>query len=312
MINSLGQIEDLVRGRPPGRIAVAAAHDDHVLQSVYEVYRKGYAHPILIGDKEKILRLADQLSLDVSPLPMIKELDERRSADIAVNLVNNDEADTIMKGLLQTADLLKAVLEREKGLRANMLISHVGLYEIAGYPKLLFITDAGINIAPDLKQKVEIIRNALDVAHELGIAKPKIAVLAAVETVNPAMPSTLDAAALAKMAQRGQIRDCLIDGPLALDNAIDPAAAGHKQIVSEVAGDADILLAPDIEAGNILVKSLVFLYHARSCGMITGARVPLIVTSRADSSEAKYYSILLALAMLRQPGAADTQRRELL
>lgn len=302
MLSRLEQIEDFVRGRPPGRIAVAAAHDGAVLQSVYEVYRQGSAVPVLIGDKEKIFSLADQLGIDVSPMTIIKELDERKCAEIAVTLVNNAEADVIMKGLLQTSDLLKAVLEREKGLRSGGLLSHVGLCEVAGYPKLLCITDAGINIAPDLRQKVEIIRNAVAVTRALGVEKPKVAVLAAVEVVNPAMPSTVDAAVLAKMAQRGQIRDCLIDGPLAMDNAISLEAARHKQIVSDVAGDADILLAPDIEAGNILVKSLVFLYHARSCGIITGARVPLVVTSRAESSEAKYHSILLALAMLGRSG----------
>jgi phosphate butyryltransferase len=302
MITHLEDIEDYVRNRPPGRIVVAAAHDDHVLRSVHDVSSKGYATPILIGDKEKIFALADQIGIDVSPMTIIKELDERRCAEIAVTLVNNAEADVIMKGLMQTPDLLKAILEKEKGLRTGMLLSHVGLYELSGYHKLLFVTDGGINIAPDLKQKVEIIRNAVEVARSLGLERPKVAVLAAIELVNPAMPGTLDAAALAKMAQRGQIRDCLIDGPLAMDNAISLEAARHKGITSDVAGDADILLVPDIECGNILVKSFIFLSQARSCGLIVGARVPLIVTSRAESSEAKYYSILLALAMLGQYG----------
>lgn len=298
MLNRLDQFEDFVKGKPPGRIAVAAAHDDHVLKSIYEVYRKGYALPILIGDKEKIFRIADELEIDVSAMTIIKELDERKCADLAVNLVNNRDADLIMKGLMQTADLLKSVLERDKGLRGTALLSHVGACEVVGHNKLIFITDAGINIAPDLKQKAEIIRNAVQVVRALGIDRPKVAILAAVEQVNPAMPSTLDAAALSKMADRGQIRNCLIDGPLAMDNAISLEAAQHKNISSAVAGDADILLSPDIESGNIMFKTLVFMSHARSCGMITGARVPLIVTSRADSSDAKYYSILLALAML--------------
>lgn len=301
MLKSLDQIEELVIRRPPGNIAVAAAHDDHVLKSVHEVYSKGFARPILIGDKEKIFQIADQLAIDVSKMTIIKELDERRCAEIAVNLVSSSEADVLMKGLMQTSDLLKAVLERDKGLRTSGLLSHIGVYEVPNYSKLLFITDGGINIAPDLKQKVDIIRNAVDVARILGISRPKVAVLAAVETVNPAMPPTLDAAALSKMAQRGQIKNCDIDGPLGMDNAINLAAAHHKSIVSDVAGDADILLAPDIEAGNILVKSLIFLGQARSCGVISGAKVPLVVTSRAESSEAKYYSILLALAMLGQP-----------
>jgi phosphate butyryltransferase len=302
MLQRFEQIEERVVQRPPGRIAVACAHDDHVLQSVYEVYARGYAAPTLIGDKERIFRIADELQIDVSRMAIIKELDEKKSAEIAVNLVGSGEADVIMKGLLQTADLLKAVLERDKGLRTTALLSHVGLYEVTGYHKLLYITDAGINIAPDLRQKIEIIRNAVDVARALGVEQPKVAALAAVETVNPAMPGTLDAAALAKMSQRGQIKDCLIDGPLAMDNAVDAEAARRKQIISDVAGDADILLVPNIDAGNILVKSLIFLGNARSCGIITGARVPLVVTSRAESSPAKYFSILLALAMLGQAG----------
>ncbi len=294
------QIESLLLEKPPGRIVVAAAHDDHVLQSVYDVYRKGYAAPILIGDKEKIFAIADELKLDLSAMTIIKELDDRRAAEIAVNLVNNHEADVLMKGILQTADLLKAVLEKEKGLRTSRLLSHVGIYELRGYHKLLLITDGGINIAPDLKQKVDIVRNAVSVARALGIDKPKVAVLASVESVNPSMQCTLDAAALTVMSQRGQLKNCIVDGPLAMDNAIDKAAAQHKGIISEVAGDADILLCPEIEAGNILVKALIFLDKAKSCGLITGARVPIVVTSRADSSEAKYYSILLALAIRDQ------------
>jgi phosphate butyryltransferase len=300
MMSRLIHIEELVKQRQPGRIVVAAAHDDHVLESIGQITAKGYARAILIGDKDKIISLADEQQVDISGMDLVKELDDRKCADLAVNLVNSGEADVIMKGLMQTADLLKAVLERDKGLRTGALLSHVGAYEIDSYPKLLFITDGGINIAPDLKQKIEIIRNAVDVARSLGVDQPKVAVLAAIETVNPAMPSTLDGAALAMMARRGQIKGCLIDGPLAMDNAINLEAAQHKHIISDVAGDADILLVPDIESGNILVKTLVFLFKARSCSVIAGARVPLVVTSRAESSDAKYNSILLALAMLGQ------------
>jgi phosphate butyryltransferase len=298
MVSRFEHIEELVAGRKPGRIAIAAAHDDHVLQSIHEVSSKGYALPILIGDKEKIFRIADDLKIDVTHMTIIKELDERKCAEIAVTMVNNGEADIIMKGLMQTADLLKAVLEKERGLRTSLLLSHIGAYEVEGYHKLLFVTDGGINIAPDLKQKADIIRNAIVVANALGVECPKVAALAAIETVNPSMPSTLDAAALTMMAQRGQITGCRIDGPLAMDNAISTEAARHKNIVSDVAGDADILLVPNIEAGNILVKTLIFLLKARACGIITGAKVPLVVTSRAEFSEAKYFSILLGLAML--------------
>jgi len=295
----MDRIEQQITGRGVGRIAVAAAHDDAVLLSLMPLYRKGLIQPTLIGDKEEIFRLADELSLDLEGINIIKETEERKCADIAVNLVGSGEADIIMKGHLQTAELLHAVLEKEKGLRTGNLLSHCGIYEVPSYHKLLLVTDAGINIAPDLKQKMQIIQNALNVMHALEVERPKVAVLAAVELVNPAMPATLDAAALTMMARRGQLGNCQVDGPLAMDNAISLQAAHEKHIISDVAGDADILLVPDIESGNILVKALVFLYQARSCGVITGAKVPLVVTSRAESSDTKYNSILLALAMMQ-------------
>jgi phosphate butyryltransferase len=297
MISKLEQIEKFVAGKTGGKIVVAAAHDDNVLASIKEVYEKGYAEPILIGDKEKIFRLSEELKLDISRINIIKEMDDVQSARIAVNMVNRGEADVLMKGYLHTAELLRVVLDKEKGLRTNSVLSHLGIFEVNSYPKLLMVSDAGINISPDLKQKAEIIQNAVNVAIKLGIQKPKVAVLSAVEVVNPAMQSTVDAAALSKMSQRGQITNCIVDGPLAMDNAINLNAAIHKNIESEVAGDADILIVPNIEAGNILVKSLVFLYNAKTCSILTGAKVPMVVTSRADDSISKYYSIILALAL---------------
>ena len=297
MICKLEQIEKFAAGKSGGKIVVAAAHDDNVLTSIKEVYEKGYAEPILIGDKEKIFRIADEVGLDTSRLNIIKEMDDAQSARIAVNMINRGEAEVLMKGYLHTAELLKVVLDKEKGLRTNNVLSHVGIFEVDSYPKLLMVTDAGINISPDLKHKAEIIQNAVNIAIKLGIERPKVAVLSAVEVVNPSIQSTVDAAALSKMAQRGQITGCIVDGPLAMDNAINLEAARHKNIESEVAGDADILIVPNIEAGNILVKSLVFLYKAKTCSVLTGAKVPLVVTSRADDSISKYYSILLALAL---------------
>jgi len=297
MISRFEQIEGFVSNKIRSRIAVVAAHDENVLASIKEVYEKGYAEPILIGDKDRILQIAEENCIDISKLSIIKEINDSQSAQIAVNMVNNGEADVLMKGFLQTSELLHVVLDKEKGLRTNRVLSHIGMFEVLNYPKILMITDAGINIAPDLKQKAEIIQNAVNVANKLGIEKPKVAVLSAVELVNTAMQSTIDAAALSKMAQRGQITNCLVDGPLAMDNAININAALHKHVESDVAGDADILIVPNIEAGNILVKSLVFLYNARSCGIITGARVPLVVTSRAEDKVSKYYSMLLALAI---------------
>ncbi|PKM49934.1 MAG: phosphate butyryltransferase [Firmicutes bacterium HGW-Firmicutes-7] len=297
MIRKLGQLEMLITNKPKGRIVIVAAHDDNVLMSIKEVYEKGYVEPILIGDKEKIFKIANEIGLDVSGMNIIKELDDTQGARIAVNMINNREADIIMKGYLHTAELLKVVLDKENGLRTKNVISHVSVFEVEPYGKLLMVTDAGINIKPDLKQKAEIIQNAVNVAINIGIDRPKVAALSAVEVVNPSIQSTIDAAALSKMAQRGQILNCTVDGPLGMDNAINLEAAKHKNIESEVAGDADILMVPDIESGNILVKTLTFLYNSKSCSVLAGAKVPIVVTSRADDSITKYYSIILSLAM---------------
>lgn len=297
MIQKLVELESLIDDKPKGRIAIAAAHDDNVLSSIKEVHEKEYVEPILIGDKEKILRIADEIGFDISKTTIIKETDDSRSARLAVDMINSNEADILMKGFLHTSELLKAVLEKEHGLRTGNVISHVSAFEVESYGKLLMVTDAGINIYPDLKQKAEIIQNAVNVGLKLGIELPKVAVLSAVEVVNPSIESTIHAAALSKMAQRGQLVNCRVDGPLAMDNAINLDAALHKHIVSEVAGDADILVAPNIESANILVKSLSFLYKCQSCSILAGAKVPIVVTSRADDSITKYYSILLALAL---------------
>lgn len=297
MIRKLEEIENLVVGKPKGKIAIVAAHDDNVLASIKEVYEKGFVEPILIGDKEKIFRIADEVGLDISQMAIVKEMDDYHSARLAVNMVNNKETDILMKGYIHTSELLKAVLDKENGLRTRNVISHLCIFEVESYEKLIFISDAGINIRPELKQKAEIIQNSVNVAIALGIERPKVAVLSAVEVVNPSIESTIDAAALSKMAQRGQIVNCSVDGPLAMDNAINLDAALHKHIDSDVAGDADILIVPNIESGNILVKTLSFLYKAKSCSILTGAKVPLVVTSRADDSITKYYSILLSLAL---------------
>lgn len=297
MIQKLEMLETLIIDKPKGRVAIAAAHDDNVLSSIKEVHEKGFIDPILIGDKEKIFRIAEQIDLDISKMNIIKEVDDGKSARLAVDIINNKEADILMKGYLHTSQLLRAVLEKEHGLRTGNVISHVSVFEVDTYGKLLMVTDAGININPDLKQKAEIIQNAVNIGLKLDIDRPKVAVLSAVEVVNPSMESTIHAAALSKMAQRGQIVNCRVDGPLAMDNAINLDAALHKHIESDVAGDADILVAPNIESANILVKSLSFLYKCRSCSVLSGAKVPIVVTSRADDSITKYFSIILALAL---------------
>jgi phosphate butyryltransferase len=288
------EIIDYTKNMGKKKVAVAVAQDEDVLQSIHEAYNLGLIDVSLIGDKEKIFQIADKLNFDVSKYDIVKEIDPIKAARIAVDMVSSRRADVLMKGMIKTADLLKVVLDKDIGLRTGRVLSHVGVVEVEHYHKLLFITDGGMNINPDLKQKADIIQNAVDIANSLGIEKPKVAVLASVEVVNAAMQCTLDAAALSKMADRGQIKNCIIDGPLAMDNAINLAAAEHKGIKSEVAGDADILLVPDIESGNILLKSLVFLGKGKPCGVIAGSKAPIVVTSRADDYMAKLYSIALA------------------
>lgn len=303
MIRSMDEFVNFAKNLGRRKVAVAAAHDDNVLQSVQEAYENGLIDPILIGDKEKLINLSDKLGIDISKFEVVKEADDTKAAKMAVDMVVSGEAELLMKGHMMTGDLLRVVLDKNMGLRTDRILSHVGLVEMETYHKLLFITDAGINIQPDIKHKADIIQNAVDVAIALGNEKPKVAVLAAIELVNPSMQATLDAAALCKMVDRGQLRDCIVDGPLAIDNAINREAAIHKGINSEVAGDADILVVPDIEAGNILLKSFIFGCRAKSCAVINGARVPLIVTSRAEDYMAKLNSIALAsIVSKKSPG----------
>lgn len=294
MVNTMNQLIDAVRGIGKKRIAVAVAQDEDVLKAVDAAYRLGLVDVSLVGDKKKIFEIADALQIDVSNYEIIKETENLKAIKIAVELVSSGRADFLMKGMVQTADLLRVVLDKDIGLRTGRILSHIGVMEVPRYHKLLFLTDGGINIAPDIKAKADIIQNAVDVARCLGVEKPRVAVLSAIELVNPAMQCTLDAAALCKMADRGQIRNCIVDGPLALDNAISKEAAAHKGITSEVAGDVDILLTPDIEAANIMYKTLTFLSGAKSCGIVGGSKAPIVATSRSDDYHAKLSSIALA------------------
>ena len=251
--------------------------------------------PILIGDLDKIRQIAADLGAELAGYRLIDEKDFAKAAAQAVALVRAGEADMLMKGVLDTSILLKAALNKEAGLNAGRLTSHVAVMEVPTYHKLLIVTDAAINIAPDLPGKLDIIANAVQVAKAIGVAQPKVALLAAVEKVNwDKMPCTADAAVITQMNRRGQVKGCLIDGPLALDNAISAESAKIKKIVSEVAGDADVLVAPDIEAGNILYKCLLDLGQAKGAGIVVGASKPIVLTSRADSAETKLASIALA------------------
>ena len=294
-MKTIAEMIDAARKSGRKRLAVAAAQDASALEAAVDAWMNGLAEPILIGDLPAIDALAGELGLDLSRFERVQAKDPTAAAAEAVRLVRTGDADVLMKGLVDTSVLLKAVFNKETGINALCLASHVAVMEVAAYHKLLFVTDAAINIAPDLRAKLDIIANAVRAARALGVTLPKVALLAAVEKVNPEkMPCTVDAAIISQMGRRGQVGGCLVDGPLALDNAISYESARIKNIVSDVAGDADILVVPDIEAGNILYKCLLDLSGAKGAGIVMGAASPIVLTSRADSGETKLASIAFA------------------
>ena len=297
LIKTLDQLLEKASHTSEAYVSVAVAHDPHVLEAVWMASEAGIADFILVGDEEKIGDYAKELGMDCSRFEIIHEVDDEMACAIAVDQVRFGIATALMKGLVDTSVIMKAVLHRERGMRGGNKLTHLAAFEVSTYHKLLFITDAAINIAPDLKGKQEIIQNAVEAVTNLGVVQPKVALLAAVEKVNESMPVTLEYQKLIQMAKDGEITGCIIDGPLALDNAVSYESAKIKGINSEVAGDADILVCPDIEAGNILYKSLVFLANAKNGGVVLGAKRPIILTSRADSSESKLISIALGILM---------------
>jgi len=277
-------------GLAPVPTAVAHPCETTALAGAVEAGKRGLIVPLLVGPAARIKETADAAQIDLGNLEIIDVPHSYAAAARAVELVKEGKAEILMKGSLHTDELMSAIVSREGGLRTGRRISHVFIMDVPTYHKVLIVTDAAINIAPTLEDKVDICQNAIDLAVSLGLEKPKVAILAAVETVTSKMPSTIDAAALCKMAERGQIKGGILDGPLAFDNAISAEAAATKGIKSEVAGDPDILLAPDLEAGNILAKQLSFLANADSAGMVLGAKVPVILTSRADSVRSRIAS----------------------
>jgi phosphotransacetylase len=287
-------------------IPTAVAHpcDETSLSGAVEAAEKGLIVPILVGPRAKILSTTDSAGLDVRSIQIVDAPHSHASATKAVELLREAKAEILMKGSLHTDELMAAVISRDGGLRTARRISHAFVMDVPTYHKVLIVTDGAINIAPTLEDKVDICQNAIDLAVSLGCEWPKVAILAAVETVTSKMPATIDAAALCKMAERGQIKGATLEGPLAFDNAISKQAAKTKGIISDVAGDPDILLAPDLEAGNILAKQLTFLANADSAGLVLGARVPIILTSRADSVRSRIASC--AVAML----AAHARRKK--
>ncbi len=277
------------------KIAVAAAHDMEVLSAIKMAMELNLVTPILVGDKKQILQYAEELQLKLDNVEIIDEVDIQKASEIAVRLVHDGVAKILMKGLVDTSIILKAVLNKEYGLRTSNLLSHAAVFEVDKYHKLLFVTDAAMNLAPTLDEKRQITENIVSLAHSLSIKKPKVAVVCAKEKVDPKMIATVDADELVKMNKSGVLSGCLVGGPFALDNAISKEADKHKGINDPVAGDADIILVPTIEAGNVLYKSLAFLSNSKNAGIILGARSPIVLTSRADSDEAKLNSIALAV-----------------
>lgn len=296
MLQKLDDLRGIVTNEPVKKLVLAAAQDQHSLGAVLRAWKDGIIEPILIGDKETIQNIAAALGQNISGLRIIHEQNTDMAVEMAVKMVSSKQADVLMKGKVGTSTLLKCVLNKEWGLRTGRLLSHIALFEVDTYHKLIAVTDVAMNIAPNLQDKIAIVNNSVTCLHKLGIPNPKVAVLGAVEMVNENMEATLDAALLSKMNQRDQIRGCIIDGPLAFDNAVSLESAQHKGIRSEVAGDTDLLLMPDIEVGNVLYKSLVFFAKAKVASVILGALAPIVLTSRSDSEQAKYDSILLAAA----------------
>jgi phosphate butyryltransferase len=296
MITTFKELVDSVKSKPKKTVAVAMAESEEVLKAISNAHEAGIADAVLVGSKRKIIEICQENGIDYSNFDIINTNSENQSVVRAIQLVREHLADTLMKGACSTSTLLKGVLDKEHGVRAGKLLSHVALFELQKYPRLLLMSDGGMNIAPDLEAKAAITDNAVQALRKLGVRKPRVAIIAAVEKVNYAgMPCTIDAAVLSKMAERGQIANCIIDGPLALDNAVSKRACEIKGIKSDVEGEADILIMPNIEAGNVFYKALSYFAECRTAGIVVGAQVPIVVTSRADDDENKFNSLAFAM-----------------
>ena len=293
----LEEILVIAQEKKNSRLVVASAEDKPVLEAVKFAYENGLVEPILVGDIEKIKEISKEINFKLEDKWLIKANSSKEAAEIAVLYIKEKKADILMKGLLKTATFLKAILNRENGIKKRRVLSHIALFELEYYHKLLAVTDAAMNIYPTLEEKVEIIKNGVEIFHKLNIELPKVAVLAAVEVVNSKMSASTDAALLAIMNKRNQITGAIIDGPLGLDNAISKEAAEHKKIESEVSGDCDILVTPDINSGNILYKSMSYIANGTVAAVLMGATAPIVLTSRSDSKESKLYSIALAASI---------------
>ncbi|NLM05664.1 MAG: phosphate butyryltransferase [Tissierellia bacterium] len=296
MAKNFKDLMSMAKAKEVQKLAVANAQDHEVLTAVRNAVAEGIVEPILVGDEEKIREIAKEIDFDLSKVKVINELDGVKACEIAVKKVSSGEASVLMKGLIDTGIIMKAVLNKEWGLRTDRVISHVAIFELPTYHKLLFITDAAMNVAPQLEQKKDIVHNAIDLARSLEIEKPKVAMIAAKEKFDEKMPATVDAKALSDMCKEGEFGDAIVDGPFALDNAISKEACEIKGVNSPVGGDADIVVMPMIEAGNVLYKALTyFVDKEENAGLILGTAAPIVLTSRADSDVTKLNSIALAV-----------------
>ncbi len=301
MIKNLEDLLVEVRNRQKSVLAVAAAEDEEVLLSIKDAVEKDIIKPILVGKEDKIIEISKRINLDLGGIKIISSNTIEESAEIAVKLITNKEADFLMKGILDTSVLLKAVLDKNYGLRTNSLLSHAMIYEIPNYHKLLCVTDAGMNISPDYEAKEKILINAVDTCRCLGLEEIKVGCIAAKEKVNPKMPATVDANLLQEASKNGKFGlDVIVEGPIALDIALSKQASITKGYNSKVSGDVDILLAPTIEVGNALGKSFTYMANAKSAGVIMGAKVPIVLVSRADTAESKLYSIAYGAMMINK------------
>ena len=299
-ITTFGEMVAAAQKAGPVPVAVAAAHDPEVLKAVDRAQQEGMVVATLVGDWPAIEAYAAQTGVDLSGANLVHEPDPQRAAQEVVRLARDGETGVVVKGQIKTADLLSAALSRHVGIRGQGLLSHVGIFELPGMERLIYLSDSGVVVYPDVYQKLEIINNVVKVAHLFGVAEPKVAILAASETVHPKIPASIDALALAKMAEQGWVEGAVVDGPLGLELAIDPRAADLEESDSPIAGFADVLIVPNVEAGNIVAKGLLYFAHARMAGLVVGAKVPIIISSRADSAETRYLSLAMAAILARE------------
>lgn len=300
MIRSFEELIKTVQSGRPQKISVAVAQDEDVLLAVENARKMNIAESILVGDKEKIEEIAKSVNIDLNNFEIIDIKDKKEACLEAIKLVKEGKASLPMKGFVDTSEILRAVLNKEHGIKTGNLISHVGVLHVSGFDRLFILSDSAMTIAPTLENKVDIINNSIKIAHALNNNNPKVAILCAVEKVNPKMPATIDAEKLTKMNEEGVIKGCIVKGPLAIDNAVSIEVARHKGLNHPVCGNADILITPDIEAGNILNKSMEYFAKAEKAGVIMGAKTPIILTSRASSDISKLHSIALGVLVTQQ------------